>query len=123
MALTQALALSRLDVNIWLRGLRLIRKVSGTLKILPSSYILPEECVPIGEVRIDRRSTVVTDGTYQGRTVAIKCLNVNGRDSDRIFKVPIPSDVVIPVAQFSPSCSVERLSLGSIYPIGIFCLC
>ena len=29
----------------------------------------------------------MTDGTYQGRAVAIKCFDVNGRNSDRVFKV------------------------------------
>jgi serine/threonine protein kinase len=30
----------------------------------------------------------VSDGTYQGRTVAIKCLNVNEGNSGKVFKVP-----------------------------------
>ena len=84
----------RLDDKLWLRGLRLIRKVSKTRRIVPSSYQLQEESIRTGEVRFEGGSAVVSDGRYQGRTVAIKRLKVNEGDFDRIFKV-LSMNVVI----------------------------
>ena len=84
---TQVLAWSRLDDKLWLRGLRLIRNVSKTQRIVPSLLILQEESIHIGKVRFEGGSTVVNEGMYKGRAVAIKRLKMNGGDSDKIFKV------------------------------------
>jgi hypothetical protein len=112
---TQVLTSSHLDVNLWRRGLRFIRKVSGKLRILPSSYVLLGECIPIGKVRIDRKSAFVTDGAYQGHIVAIKCFDMNEEDSDRVFKVPLMKIVLQ-----SPSLSFRSGVLSRGHHMEIF---
>lgn len=78
---------SSLDKKYWRPGLRLIRKVSKTQMTVPSSYVLQEECIHTGEDRFEGGSGVVSDGRYQGRTVAIKRLKTSEGDFEKIFKV------------------------------------
>lgn len=78
---------SHLDEKHWRRGLRLIRKVSGAQRIVPSSYVLQEESIHTGKDRCEGGSAVVSDGKYQGAAVAIKRLKMKEGDFDRIFKV------------------------------------
>ena len=76
-----------LDNKLWQRCLRLIRKISKARRIVPSSYILQEDCIRIGDVHYYGGFAVVSDGEYQGCTVAIKHLKTNEVGSDTIFKV------------------------------------
>ena len=55
--------------------------------IIPSSYILQEGSISIGEARFEGGSAVVSDGRYEGRIVAIKGLKMNDGDFNKIFKV------------------------------------
>jgi hypothetical protein len=80
--------LSSLDDKLRRRTIRLIRKISQTWRIVPSSYFLEEEGIHVGEVRFYGGFAVVSDGEYQGLTVAIKHLKMNEGDADKTFKVP-----------------------------------
>ena len=69
--------------------MRLIRKISKTQGILPLPYILRKEDIHVGEIRDKGGFGVVSDGEYQGNTVAIKHIKMDGKDPDKIFKVTI----------------------------------
>ena len=79
---------SRLDGQHWQRSLRLIRKISKARTIIPTSYTLQAEYIHAGEVRYYGGSADVSEGEYQGHTVAIKHLRMKG-DPDGTFKVSL----------------------------------
>ena len=54
---------------------------------MPSSYVLQEEYIHVGETQHQGGFADVSDGGYQGRTVAIKNLRMNGDGSGKFFKV------------------------------------
>jgi hypothetical protein len=83
----QALLRSNLDKKHWRRCIRLIRKISKALGIIPSSYTVQEEYIHVGNIHYDGRFTELCEGEYQGRTVAIKRLKVDDRDPRKTFKV------------------------------------
>ena len=78
---------SRLEEKLQRRGIRLIGKICKAQRIVPSSHILQEECIHIGGVHYHGGFADVSEGRYQGHTVAIKHLRING-DPEGIFKVP-----------------------------------
>ncbi|KAF9647138.1 kinase-like protein [Thelephora ganbajun] len=84
--LDQVLARSYLDDKLWRRGLRLLSKICKAHTIIPSSYILQEEQIHVGRVHYHGGFADVSDGKYQGCTVAIKQLRVDKGDSGKIFK-------------------------------------
>ncbi|KAF9790619.1 kinase-like domain-containing protein [Thelephora terrestris] len=84
--LDQALLRSNLDEKHWRRCIRLIRKISKARGIIPSSYIAREEYIHVGNIHYDRGLTELSDGEYQGRTVAIKRLKVDDKDPRKTFK-------------------------------------
>ena len=90
----QVLEHSSLDGQPWQRGLRLIRKISKARKMVPSSYLLEAEHIRIGEVRYYGGSADVSDGEYQGRTVAVKHLRMK-EDPDGSFKVSFINPQII----------------------------
>ena len=86
-ARTQVLVRTRLDDNLWRRTLRLIRKISKTQGILPSSYILQFDDIRVGVVCAEGGFGVVSDGEYQGNTVAIKHIKMGEGGTHKAFKV------------------------------------
>ena len=84
---TQVLARSRLDGKPRQRCLRLLSKICKAQRIIPASYILQSEFIHVGSVQDRGGFSEVSDGEYQGFTVAIKDLNTNRGDFDRVFKV------------------------------------
>ena len=78
---------SRLNKKLHQRSLRLIRRICEACGIVPSSYILREEQIHVGEIQYHGGFSDVSDGEYQGYTVAIKHLKARKGGSDRIFKV------------------------------------
>ena len=86
---TQVLLRLRPGEKLWQRGLRLIRKISKARRIVPSSYILQEDCIHVGDDRYYGGFAVVSNGEYQGHAVAIKHLQTNEGGQNNIFKVPL----------------------------------
>ncbi|KAF9783904.1 kinase-like domain-containing protein [Thelephora terrestris] len=84
--LNQVLMQSGLDTKLRQRSLRLIHKICEARRIIPSSYVLQEEHIRVGDIQYHGGFADVSDGEYQGRTVAIKHLRMNKADPDRIFK-------------------------------------
>ena len=89
----------RLDDNLWRRALRLTRKVSKTQGILPSSYLLQTDDIRVGVDRAEGAFGIVSDGEYQGNTVAIKRIKICKGGSGKDFKVSYlgPSSRIIVV--------------------------
>ena len=58
-------------------------------RILPASYTLKQEPVPVGTERCRGRFADVSNGEYLGSRVAIKRLNMDGEDTCKKFKVII----------------------------------
>jgi len=83
----QALARSCLESKLQQRGLRLLLKICKAHGIVPSSYILRQELVSVGLVYYRSTFTVVSNGEYSGRSVAIKHLKIDKGDTDTTFKV------------------------------------
>lgn len=113
---------SHLDKKLRRRGLRLIRKICEARGIVPSSYVLQEEHVHVGKMQYHGGFADVSDGVYQGRTVAIKCLKTNRGGPNRIFKVLFVNVTNHHCSAFSSGC-VERLSSGNTYPTQTSYLC
>ena len=108
---------SHLDKKLRRRSLRLIRKICEARAIVPSSYELEEEHIHIKEVQYHGGFADVSDGEYQGRAVAVKCLRMN--KSFKVFLV----NLVNHFCSLSLSGCVERLSSGNICLTLISCPC
>ena len=68
------------------RCLRLLSKICKAQRVIPPSYLLQKELIYIGSV-LDRGGfSDVSNGEYQGYTVAIKDLKTNKDDPDKTFK-------------------------------------
>lgn len=84
----QVLLRSGLGNRHWRRSLRLIRKISKARSIMPSSCVVQDEHIHARAVHYSTGLREVSEGEYQGTPVAIKRVNVNEKDPDKIFKVP-----------------------------------
>ena len=79
----------RLTDKLWQRCLWFIRKISKEQRIVPSSYILQEDCVHVGKVPYYGGFSVVSNGERRGCTIAVKQLKMNQGHSNNVFKVPL----------------------------------
>lgn len=78
---------SHLDDKFRQRSLLLLSKICKTHGIIPTSYLLRLEFIWIEQSRYRGGFSDVYSGKYLGFPVAIKCLRMHRRDSDRTFKV------------------------------------
>ena len=84
----QSLTLPELDGNLRSQCLHLLYKVCKACELLPTSYVLQQEFVHVGNFRCHGGFADVRKGEYLGRCVAIKHLRFGTRDAfDKIFKV------------------------------------
>ena len=87
----QALKLPKLDGNLRLRKqcLHLLYKVCKACELLPTSYILRQELIRVGNIRCSGGFADVNEGEYLGQPMAIKQLKFWTNDApNNIFKVP-----------------------------------
>jgi len=85
----QVLARSYLDDKFRQRTLLLLSKICKAHNIIPSTYLLRQELIRVGQVHYCGGFADVSNGEYLGFPVAIKRLRMSEGDSDRIFKVPL----------------------------------
>ena len=85
---TQALTLPELDGNLRGQCLHLLYKVCKACELLPTSYVLQQEFINVGNVHCYGGFADVTEGEYLGHRVAIKHLRFGTRDAfSKIYKV------------------------------------
>ena len=108
--LTQVLARSCLDRKLRQRCLRLLSKICKSRSIIPKSYILRRRLIHAGRIHYRSGFADVSDGEYLGCPVAIKRLKTNGRDSNKIFKVPLANLMCYRCSTFTQRLCREIIS-------------
>ena len=85
----QTLTLSELDGNLRRQCLHLLYKICKACELLPTSYVLQQELIYVGNALRYGGFADVAEGTYLGCHVAIKHLRFGTRDAfNNLFKVP-----------------------------------
>jgi len=85
----QALTLPELDDKLRGQCIHVLYKICRASQLLPSSHILREELICVGDIRSYGGFADVSEGEYLGRHVAIKNLKFRTGDAlGEIFKVP-----------------------------------
>lgn len=88
--------LPELDRNLWKQCLHLLYKLCKACELLPTSHVLQQEFIHVGDIRCYGGFADVNEGDYLGRRVAIKHLRFRTKDAfDKIFKVPESSSTML----------------------------
>lgn len=78
----------RLEDKLRQRCSRLLStEICKEQRVVPALLRLQLDCVRVGAVRDEGGFSVVSEGEYLGRVVAIKDLETNKSDPDKCFKV------------------------------------
>lgn len=85
---TQVITIPELDEKLRKQCLHLLYKICKTCEMLPTTYLLQQDFICVGNIRYYGGFADVSEGEYLGRRVVIKHLRIRTQDlSNKIFKV------------------------------------